>query len=145
MKSIRFIWNMNRCRHFWSWLDYCMMTEGSEFDSRQRQRFSLLHSFQSDSEVLPAPYEMKWLGHENNPSSFLSHSCLAASWYYQSSIYSPTDAPVSCLKNNIKIYIKITLKQLRHVWVLQLHHHQGVFDTLLFITDQIYSATPPLY
>jgi len=29
------------------------------------------------------------------------------------------------LKNNIKIYIKITLKQLRHVSVLQLHHHQG--------------------
>ena len=25
---------------------------------------------------------------------------------YQSFIYPPTDAPVSCLKNNIKIYIK---------------------------------------
>jgi hypothetical protein len=25
---------------------------------------------------------------------------------YQSFIYSPTDAPVSCLKNGIKIYIK---------------------------------------
>ena len=116
------------------------------------------------------------------------------SWYYQSFIYSPTDALVSCLKNNIKIYIKIlvffvymytvafnnisgifvgfqmsnkiclcifshirtvhldiikvlfiqqlmrqwvvlktilkfilkfTLKHLRHVSVLQLHHHQG--------------------
>ena len=31
----------------------------------------------------------------------------------------------SSLKNNIKTYIKITLKQLRHVSVLQLHHHQG--------------------
>jgi len=28
------------------------------------------------------------------------------SFYYQSFIYSPTDALVSCLKNNIKIYIK---------------------------------------
>jgi len=26
--------------------------------------------------------------------------------YYQSPIYSPTDALASCLKNNIKIYIK---------------------------------------
>jgi len=26
--------------------------------------------------------------------------------YYQSIIYSPTDALVSCLKNNINIYIK---------------------------------------
>jgi len=25
-------------------------------------------------------------------------------------IYSPTDAPVSCLKNNIKIYIQIYIK-----------------------------------
>jgi len=54
---------------------------------------------------------------------------------------------VSCLENNIKIYIKIyiktsptcfgvtvtpssgrlkfTLKELQHVSVLQLHHHQG--------------------
>ena len=30
--------------------------------------------------------------------------------YYQSFIYSPTNAPVSCLKNNIKIYIKIYIK-----------------------------------
>jgi len=72
----------------------------------------------------------------------------------QSFIYSPTDALVSCLKN-IKIYVnpypanvenmvspnnaskrqmgfnwtfkglKFILKQLRHVSVLQLHHHQG--------------------
>ena len=27
---------------------------------------------------------------------------------YQSFIYFPIDAPVSCLKNNIKIYIEIT-------------------------------------
>jgi len=30
--------------------------------------------------------------------------------HYQSFIYSPTDALVSCLKNNIKIYIKIYTK-----------------------------------
>ena len=30
-----------------------------------------------------------------------------ASWCYQSFIYSPTDALVSCLKGSIKIYIKI--------------------------------------
>jgi len=34
-----------------------------------------------------------------------SHS-YRASWYYQSFIYSPTDALVSCLKNYTKIYIK---------------------------------------
>jgi len=32
------------------------------------------------------------------------------SWYYQSFIYSPTDAPVSCLKNRIKTYIKFHTK-----------------------------------
>ena len=37
-------------------------------------------------------------------------------------LHSPTDAPVSCLKKTI---LKFTLKQLRHVSVLQLHHHQG--------------------
>ena len=46
----------------------------------------------------------------------------AASWYYQSFIYSPTDAPVSCLKNNIKIYIKtapvLFIHQLMHQWVV---------------------------
>jgi len=41
----------------------------------------------------------------------------------QSFIYSPTDALVSCLKK--KKILKFTLKQLRHVSVLQLHHHQG--------------------
>jgi hypothetical protein len=41
---------------------------------------------------------------------------------YQSFIYSTTDAQVSCLKKTIP---KFTLKQLRHVSVLQLHHHQG--------------------
>jgi len=30
--------------------------------------------------------------------------------YYQRFIYSPTDALVSCLKNNITIYIKIYIK-----------------------------------
>ena len=41
-------------------------------------------------------------------------------------IYSPTDAPVSCLKK----ILKFTLKQLQHVSVLQLHHHQGVYFVL---------------
>ena len=36
-------------------------------------------------------------------NNYLFESCRG----YQSSIYSPTDARVSCLKNNIKIYIKI--------------------------------------
>ena len=40
-------------------------------------------------------------------------------FFNQSFIYSPTDVLVSCLKNNIKIGIKFTLKQLRHVSVLQ--------------------------
>ena len=30
--------------------------------------------------------------------------------YYQNFIYSPTDALISCLKNNIKIYIKMYIK-----------------------------------
>jgi len=44
--------------------------------------------------------------HGTTVKIFFVHLYLA-SWYYQSFIYSPTDAPVSCLKkNNIKIYIK---------------------------------------
>ena len=44
-----------------------------------------------------------------------------ASWYYKSfNYYSPTDTLVSCLKKTLKF----TLKQLRHVSVLQLHRHQ---------------------
>jgi len=39
----------------------------------------------------------------------------------QSFIYSPNDAPVSCQKK----ILKFTLKQFRHVSVLQLHHHKG--------------------
>jgi len=34
---------------------------------------------------------------------FLSHSYRAASWYYQSFSYSPTDAPVSCPKKTISL------------------------------------------
>jgi len=34
---------------------------------------------------------------KHNNELFFSHS-YRASWYYQSFIYSPTDAPVSCLK-----------------------------------------------
>jgi len=51
-----------------------------------------------------------------------SNSYLASS-YYQSFIYSPTDAQV--LKTVLKYTLKFTLKQLQHVSVLQLHHHQG--------------------
>ena len=59
---------------------------------------------------------------EHSMILFFSPIHSRASWYYQSFIYSPTDAPVSCLK---KTLLKFTLKQLRHVSVLQLHHHQG--------------------
>jgi len=41
---------------------------------------------------------------------------------YQSFIYSPTDAQVSCHKKTI---LKFTLKQLRHI-SMQLHRHQGM-------------------
>jgi len=47
----------------------------------------------------------------NYDMTFFSHSYRAAFWYYQSFIYSPTDALVSCVKNNIKIYIKICVKR----------------------------------
>ena len=46
-----------------------------------------------------------------------NRSCL-----YQSFIYSPTDALVSCLKKTI---LNFTLKQLRHVSVLQLTPSSG--------------------
>jgi len=52
----------------------------------------------------------------------LPHLYRAAFLYYQSFIYSQADTPVSCPKQTI---LKFTLKQLRHVSVLQLHHHQG--------------------
>jgi len=39
--------------------------------------------------------------------------------------YSPTDEQVKCFKQILKFTLKLTLKQLRHVSVLQLHHHQG--------------------
>jgi len=38
---------------------------------------------------------------------------------------------VSCLKNNINIYIKFTLKQLQHVSVLQLNHQWGAHSFIL--------------
>ena len=42
---------------------------------------------------------------------FFSFSHLyRASWYYQNFVYSPTHELVSCLKKNIKIYIKIYIK-----------------------------------
>ena len=46
---------------------------------------------------------------------------------YQNFIYSPTDALVSFLKT----ILKFTLKQLRHVSVLQLHNHQGTYYFVL--------------
>jgi len=52
----------------------------------------------------------------------------------QSFIYSPTDALVSCLKKTI---LKFTLKQLRHVSVLQLHHHQGAHWFVLMIVTVV--------
>jgi len=58
---------------------------------------------------------------------FFSHS-YRTSCHYQSFIYSPTDALVSCLKKTIlKFTLKFILKQLRHVSMLQLHHHQGAY------------------
>jgi hypothetical protein len=47
--------------------------------------------------------------------------------YCQSFIYSPTDAPVSCLKKTV---IKFTLKQLQHV-SMQSRHHQGAHYSCL--------------
>jgi hypothetical protein len=46
---------------------------------------------------------------------------------YQSFIYSPTDVLMSCFKKKtiLKFTLKFTLKQLRHISVLQFHHHQG--------------------
>ena len=40
--------------------------------------------------------------------------------------YSPTGILVRCLKK--KTILKFTLKRLRHVSVLQLHHHQGALS-----------------
>ena len=51
---------------------------------------------------------------------------------YRRFIYSPTDVPVRCLKKNVlKFTLKFTLKQLRHVSVLQLHRHQGTHKFVL--------------
>jgi len=45
-------------------------------------------------------------------------------WNYRSFIYPPTDALVSYRKKQVLTFtLKYTLKQLRHVSVLQLHHH----------------------
>ena len=73
-------------------------------------------------------------------------------------LYSPTDALVSCLKNNIKIYIKIYIttaatcfgvtktnmgksSQFRHDSLRFENSIIAAFDTLLFITDLLYAAT----
>ena len=63
--------------------------------------------------------------------TFFSLSYRAVSSYYQRFIYSPTDAPVSCLKKILKFTLKFTLKQLRHVSVLQLHHHHQAHQLVL--------------
>ena len=59
--------------------------------------------------------------------------------YYQSFIYSPTDAPATCLKD----ILKFTIKQLRHVSV-QLHHLQGAhYPCLPKLHIKIYNETAP--
>ena len=56
----------------------------------------------------------------------------------QSCIYSPIDAPVSCIKNNsIKIYIKKTPDMFRCYSYTVQHTDTN--------TDPIYAATPPPY
>ena len=68
--------------------------------------------------------------------------------YYQSFIHSPTDALVRCLKKTI---LKFTLKQLRHVSVLQLHHHQGAHyfaltkATVVKLDWSVYTCLTQLY
>ena len=49
-------------------------------------------------------------------------ACMNIRILYQNFIYPPTDALVSCLKKTtiLKFALKFTLKQLRHVSVLQL-------------------------
>jgi hypothetical protein len=42
--------------------------------------------------------------------------------------YSPTDAQENCLKNNFKIYIKMTLKQLQHVSVQSPSSESALFE-----------------
>ena len=49
-------------------------------------------------------------------------------YFYQSIFYSPTDAQVNCLKDNLKFTLQFTLKQFRHVSV-QSHHHQSLIYT----------------
>ena len=51
--------------------------------------------------------------------------------YYRSFIYSPTDSLKSYLKKILKFTLKFILKLLRHVSVLQLHHHQGAHYFML--------------
>jgi len=38
---------------------------------------------------------------------------------------------VNCLKTILKFTLELTLKQLRHVSVLQSHHHQGAHYLIL--------------
>jgi len=53
---------------------------------------------------------------EKIKTQFFLHSYRAASWYWRSFIYSPIDAPVSCLKNNIKIILILTKLYLSTIW-----------------------------
>jgi len=64
-------------------------------------------------------------------------------------LYSPTDALVSSLKKTtLKFTLRFTLKQLRHVSVLQLHP-ESVYCRTVQRTytnkDPIYAATTPPY
>ena len=63
------------------------------------------------------------------------HICTAQQLNIIKFFYSPTDALLSCLKKTIlKCTSKFTLKQLRHVSVLQLHHRQGLWTILSTVT-----------
>jgi len=56
---------------------------------------------------IPIPEDILGINATKFPSLYPHSYRAAATWYYQSSIYSPTDAPVSCLKKTI---LKFTLK-----------------------------------
>jgi hypothetical protein len=62
--------------------------------------------------------------------TYIPYSILILSTFF----YSPTDAPVNCLKNNFKIYIKINIKTVRHVSVLSVTPSSG---SALFVLAKV--------
>ena len=56
------------------------------------------------------------------------------SWYNRSFIYSPNDALVSCLKNNIKIYIQIYTKTTMDYIYCNFSKHELMRSLMLYIT-----------